>query len=149
MFITAIWLGWVAYSQISNSGLNHNQVFVDKWQQEWLPYSPELINQIKSEKQVAYIDFTASWCITCQVNKSVVFSNKEVRDYIALNKIKLVRADWTNKDTNIGLALKGFNRASVPLNIIYRKNSDYITLPTILTASTVLEALTLANKQNP
>ncbi len=35
------------------------------------PWSVEKVAQLRSENRVIFVDFTARWCVTCQVNKQV------------------------------------------------------------------------------
>ena len=55
----------------------------------------------------------------------------------------LVKGDWTKRDPVITKALESFDRAGVPLNVIYGKgpNAQAQVLPEVLTAGIVLEAL--------
>lgn len=109
----------------------------------WQPYSAELLTTLREQGTPIYLDFTAAWCITCQVNKTVVFSDMRVQDLIRSKKIQLVRADWTNQDPAITEALASYGRASVPLNVVYQPGSSTAPalLPTVLTPQTVLDAL--------
>jgi thiol:disulfide interchange protein DsbD len=115
----------------------------DAYGNEWLPYSKKTIAELRTQGRTVYVDFTAAWCITCQVNKRVVFSSEAVKKVIADNNVVLVRADWTNADPEITEALTSYGRDGVPLNLIFTKE-DYgnpIILPAILTPSIVAAAL--------
>lgn len=126
-----------------------NQDYVDEWGQRWLPYSDSLIKDLQGSRRAIYLDFTAAWCITCQVNKKIVFSSDEVRKLLVEKNIALVRADWTSKSPNIGQGLRRFGRESVPLNVIYPAGPGSFTiLPTILTPETVLDAIRKASDNN-
>ncbi len=107
----------------------------------WIPYSEQSLQQLRSQGKTIYLDFTAAWCITCQVNKSVVFSDQRVIEYVRNKEVILMRADWTNEDPLISKALENLGRASIPLNIVYHGlDTTPIELPTILTPSVVLES---------
>lgn len=115
-------------------------VYLDNFGQVWEEYSDELVSSYKREGIPMYLDFTASWCITCQFNKTVVFASKEVRDTISKNGIKLIRGDWTSEDPKITKALQFYGREGVPLNVVYNKNGESKILPTLLTPKIVLES---------
>ena len=95
------------------------------------------------ERTPVYVDFTAAWCITCQVNKKIVFSNSEVKRLFTMNKVVILRGDWTNQDPAITQALARYERSSVPCNILYLPGRDPVLFPTVLTPAIVLESLTI------
>ena len=70
----------------------------DSYDLKWYKYSPELLSQLQARNKAIFVDFTASWCVTCQFNKRMVFSSEEVRAELLAKGVILVRADWTRKD---------------------------------------------------
>ena len=110
---------------------------------QWEPWSTERVSQLTAEGRGIYIDFTARWCATCQVNKKVVFSSSEVKDYIRENNIATLRADWTNSDPLITAELEKWGRSAVPFNLVHRTGAGTakpIELPEVLTPAIVLDA---------
>jgi thiol:disulfide interchange protein DsbD len=89
------------------------------------------------------VDFTAAWCITCQVNERVVFGSAAVRDAFREHGVVPMRADWTSQDPEITRALASFGRSGVPLAVLYPGDATAAPLvqPTILTPGVVLAAL--------
>lgn len=117
-------------------------VFRDSHGLEWQPYSESLVEKLRSEKRIVYIDFTAAWCLTCQVNKRLVFNSTEVLELIAQKDVALVRADWTKRDPEITKALARYKRSGVPLNLIYFPGQEQPQiLPAILTPGLVAQAI--------
>lgn len=121
----------------------------------WLPFSQEQVIQLRSEGQPVFIDFTAAWCLTCQVNKKTTLNNKAVQDAFVQKGVTLFQADWTNQDEEITKALEEHGRSGVPLYVLYPGPGESpILLPEILTENIVLEALqglpnkALAQNQN-
>ena len=98
----------------------------------WIPYDEKVLSE-KRATQPIFVDFTASWCITCQVNKRSVLNTKEIQDLFRENNVLLMQADWTNHDPIITKALARFDRNSVPLYVFYLNNAEPIILPEILT----------------
>ncbi len=110
---------------------------------QWQDFSPQLVSQLREEGKPVFIDFTAKWCLSCQVNKKVAFSSSEVQAAFADKGINAVIADWTNYDATIAKALAEFGRNSVPLYVLYSPDpaKQPIVLPELLTPGIVLDAL--------
>jgi thiol:disulfide interchange protein DsbD len=71
-----------------------------------------------------------------------VFTSTEVKETFAKLKIAKVRGDWTNRDPQIAAELRRFDRAAVPVNLVYLPGrAEPLLLPEVLTAGTVLEAV--------
>jgi thiol:disulfide interchange protein len=109
----------------------------------WEPYTPALFGAARERGDAILIDFTASWCITCQVNKRTVLNQSEFTEEAKRRGIRLLRADWTQRDSAISAHLSGLNRSSVPTYAFYPagKESVPVLLPEILTLQGTLEAL--------
>ena len=109
----------------------------------WAPFSAEAVRQMRKEGRPVFIDFTAAWCLSCQVNEKVAFGSAEVQRAFAGKGIAAFKADWTNRDTLVTQALAQFGRNSVPLYVLYPsgENGEPILLPEILTPGIVLKAL--------
>ncbi len=109
----------------------------------WIPYSEEKLQSLRDKGTPVFIDFTAAWCITCQVNKKVVLNTPEIQSAFKDAGVALMKADWTNQDPEITKALGRFQRNSVPLYILYPsdQSTQPFVLPEILTKNIVLENL--------
>ena len=109
----------------------------------WQAWSPEALMQARATGRPVLVDFTADWCLTCQVNKRTSIEVQSVRDKIkSLNVITLL-ADYTHFPDVITSELNHFNRAGVPLVLVYPQNpaANAIVLPEVLTPNVVLNAL--------
>ncbi|MFZ5805682.1 MAG: protein-disulfide reductase DsbD family protein [Verrucomicrobiota bacterium] len=109
----------------------------------WQKFSPEKVEALRRESTPVFIDFTAAWCATCQVNKFAAFSSPKVREEFKKLGIVALKADWTNRDAVIARALQSYGRSGVPLYVLYGKNSSAppVILPEVLTPQIVLDAL--------
>jgi thiol:disulfide interchange protein DsbD len=109
---------------------------------EWQAFSPETVEQLRAEGRPVFIDFTAAWCLTCQVNKRTALSSAAVQQAAREKNVALVRADWTNRDPAITRALESHGRSGVPVYVLYKGDgSEPELLPEILTEQIVLDAL--------
>lgn len=107
----------------------------------WQPYDKPAIDAALARGQGVFIDYTAAWCITCQVNKKLVLDTDETAALFAKNNVYLVRADWTDQDPAITAALAELGRNSVPVYAWYAPGEKSpVLLPQILQAS-MIEAL--------
>ncbi len=81
-------------------------------------WSNEKVAQLRAEGRVIFVDFTARWCVTCQMNKGAINDAKVQKVFADLN-VAFLEADWTNKDSVIAAALAEHGRAGVPLYLVY------------------------------
>ena len=108
---------------------------------DWREFSPATIASLQAGGQPVFVDFTAAWCVTCQVNKRLVLNDADVRAAFAQKNVALVRADWTRRDPQITQALAALGRNGVPVYVLYRPGKTPMVLAEVLTASLVHDAL--------
>jgi thiol:disulfide interchange protein DsbD len=115
---------------------------------DWQPWSPEAVAQARAAGRPVLVDFTADWCLTCQVNKKLAIEIPSVRAKLKENNAVALAGDYTRFPDNITAVLNRYNHAGVPLVLVYPKNPDApaIVLPQILTPGNVLDALDRAAK---
>ncbi|MGA0605614.1 protein-disulfide reductase DsbD family protein [Phenylobacterium sp. VNQ135] len=111
------------------------------------PYSPERLAALQADGRPVFVNYTAAWCVSCQVNERVALSTKGVAEAMARNGVAYLKADWTKKDPVIAEELARFGRAGVPLYLVYGKDgAQPRILPAILTEGAVVKALDAAGK---
>lgn len=108
----------------------------------WGTWSDRAVNDALSAGRPVFVDFTAAWCVSCQVNKKLVLETARVRQAFTASNVLLLRADWTRQDPLITAELARHGRNGVPLYLVYRPGlSQPVVLPELLTTAMVIEAL--------
>ena len=109
----------------------------------WQPYSQAALDSALAAGHPVFIDFTAAWCLSCQVNEKLVLKSPEVERELAAKKVILLRADWTRYDPEITKQLASLGRSGVPTYVIYpaTKGAAPDVLPEVLTKALVLDAI--------
>ena len=109
---------------------------------EWHPWSQETVERLVAAGQPVFVDFTASWCLSCQVNERVALERPEVRQAFAAHNVVLLKADWTRHDEAITKALTALDRSGVPAYALYIPGeSQPRMLPEALTPGIVMDAV--------
>jgi thiol:disulfide interchange protein len=129
---------WAAYPP---AALSPESTAARPAQQDWAAYSGDEIMRLNAAGKAVFVDFTAAWCVTCQVNKKVVLESRAVRDAFVSSGLALMRADWTRRDPRITAALAEFGRNGVPVYALYVPGKAPRLLPEILSERIILEAL--------
>ncbi len=108
----------------------------------WEEFDPARITGLVAAGRVVFVDVTADWCLTCKVNDAVVLATDPVSGQLATPDVVPMRADWTRPDDAIARYLAGFGRYGIPFNAVYGPAApDGVTLPELLSAGAVLDAL--------
>ncbi len=111
------------------------------------PWSVETLTALRAAHKPVLVNFTAAWCVTCQVNERVVFNTGEVAAAFKRSGAVYLVADWTNRDGAIAKALGEQGRIGVPLYLLYgAEGGEPKVLPQLLTPALVAEALDHARK---
>jgi thiol:disulfide interchange protein/DsbC/DsbD-like thiol-disulfide interchange protein len=108
----------------------------------WQPWSAAAVSRYQAQGRPVFVDFTASWCLSCQVNERIALRQPEVEQAFRSAHVALLKADWTRHDEAITQALTAMGRDGVPAYALYTPgNPDPQLLPEVLTPSIVLDAL--------
>jgi thiol:disulfide interchange protein DsbD len=108
----------------------------------WEPWSAKAVSRYQSEGRPVFVDFTAAWCLSCQVNERVALNRPEVQQAFLSANVALLRADWTRHDKAITQALTALGRSGVPAYAIYvQGENNPRLLPEVLTPGIVTDAV--------
>ncbi|HET9822380.1 MAG TPA: thioredoxin family protein [Burkholderiaceae bacterium] len=108
----------------------------------WEAWSAERVAALNAEGRSVFVDFTAAWCVTCQVNKRTTLGNAGLLADFDQRNVVLMRADWTRRDAAISRELTRLGRNGVPVYALYRPGQAQPTLlPELLSVAAVRAAL--------
>jgi thiol:disulfide interchange protein DsbD len=108
----------------------------------WEPWSPQLLAAYQSQGRPVFVDFTAAWCLSCQVNERVALNQPQVKQAFQTTDVALLRADWTRHDEVITQALTALHRSGVPAYALYAPGqNEPQLLPEVLTPGIVTDAI--------
>ena len=110
---------------------------------EWGEWSEARVAELREQGRPVFVDFTAAWCISCQVNERVALETEPARTAFAEHDVALLKADWTRRDPEITRALARFGRSGVPLYVMYPADpmAEPKLLPALLTPKIVVNAV--------
>ncbi|NWH07360.1 MAG: thioredoxin family protein [Alphaproteobacteria bacterium] len=109
-------------------------------------FTPERLASLRAEGRPVFVNLTAAWCITCQVNEQVALSSASMREEFERRNIAYLKGDWTNRDPVISRVLEAYGRAGVPLYLYFAPNADHAEiLPQLLTEGILLSSIESAD----
>ena len=145
MFLTVAWLVWVLAQQVGWLGTDTTGARTSSsgnpTASAWQPWDEAEIDRQLAAGRTVFVDFSAAWCVSCQVNERLVLDTEAVQQDFARAGVVLMRADWTRRDERITAALARLGRNGVPVYALLRPGRPPQLLPEILTAAAVRDAL--------
>jgi thiol:disulfide interchange protein DsbD len=112
---------------------------------DWIPYTPERLEEARSAKRVVVMAFTAEWCLNCKALEQNVFKNPRIIDLLGREDITAIKVDITGNNPAGKAKLREIGHLTIPLLLIYSPNgcrilkSDFYTVDQV--AAAVREAL--------
>ncbi len=112
----------------------------------WEPWSATRQAELLAAGRPVFVDFTAAWCVTCQVNKAAVLSDAAVLRNAEEAGVALLRADWTRRDPAITQELARLGRSGVPVYVLHVPGRAPQVLTEVLSVAQVRTALQAARR---
>ena len=109
--------------------------------ERWQAWEPGRVEQLLASGRPVFVDFTAAWCVTCQVNKKTTLTHAQVLADFDAKKVATLKADWTRRDPAITAALAQLGRNGVPLYVIYKPGAAPVLLSELLSVGQVRNEL--------
>ena len=97
---------------------------------DWQPWSPEAVAQARAAGKPVLVDFTASWCVTCNAIVKPALENNSVSAKLKEINAAALLADYTRTPPQITAEISKYGGAGVPLVLVYPKNPG--TAPIVL-----------------
>ena len=139
LLLTSVWTFSMFFKSFNNK--NVSEKYFSK-NDPTLLWEKGLAQKLASEGNLVLIDITADWCITCKLNKLIIFNNKKINEKILKGDLKFIQGDWTLPNENILNFLAENRRYGIPYNSVHGPNNiEGVILPEILTVKTILNAI--------
>jgi thiol:disulfide interchange protein DsbD len=90
----------------------------------WQRWSAAAVQQARAEGRPVIVDFTAKWCITCNTIVKPALSRPAVIAQLERHQVAAFVADYSNYGADIAAEMKRFDRAAVPLVLVFRAKPD-------------------------
>ena len=90
----------------------------------WQPWSPAAVAQARAAGKPVLVDFTASWCVTCNAIVKPALENNSVAAKLKEMDAVVLIADYTRTPSEITDEISKYGGAGVPLVLVYPKNPD-------------------------
>jgi thiol:disulfide interchange protein len=114
----------------------------------WEPWTQERSDALLATGTPVYIDFTAQWCATCQVNKKRAYTH-EVIALMHRKGVVALKADKTNPNPVIDQKLRELGRSAIPVNVLLVPGKPPIVTPELLTADYLKKLFTAELPDTP
>lgn len=138
--IAVVLVGTLALSMNAEAGERAGGVEADE-RIDWIEFDRQEAVSLAEQGRLVFVDVTADWCLTCKVNERVVLATDEVADAFERHDVVPMKADWTNRNDEIGEFLASFGKAGIPFYVLYRPGREPHVFSELLTRDRVVTAL--------
>ena len=144
-FLAPGWLGSVTPGTASAKLIGKAGSSTDALGKLWRPFDEAAIPGLIAQGKTVFVDVTAEWCITCQINKALVLNQDEVLSALQGKDAVVMQADWTRPDPVISGYLARYQRYGIPFDAVYGPGAPKgVVLPELLSKDAVLDAFNRA-----
>jgi thiol:disulfide interchange protein len=109
---------------------------------KWRKYSPESMQMSLAEGRPVLLEFTAEWCLNCEVLEKTTYSNKKVIQTAEKAKLSPFRVDMTDFNEQHKTLLKSYGGTALPFALLMDKTGKVTRrFAGMFTAKTLAEAI--------
>jgi len=109
VMLLAMWPFYAVYQSHSDDGQARN----------WQPFTQASYAAAQQNDNAIFVNMTAAWCITCQVNEQVALNTEATQTLFADHDVQYLKGDWTDFDAGITHYLEQYQRNGVPIYVYY------------------------------
>ena len=119
-----------------------SETMVEPSDNYWSRFSSEAVQAAIEEGLPVFIDFTADWCKNCKTNEKLVLNTSDIKAAFSDKGVVMFKGDYTRRDDEIMNWLMRYNRAGVPLYLLFIPGEEEpIVFPELITKQMVFKAL--------
>jgi suppressor for copper-sensitivity B len=109
---------------------------------EWVAFDRLEAERLAAEDgRLVFVDVTADWCLTCKTVERAVLETQGVAELFERHDVVPMKADWTNRNDEIGALLSEHGRAGIPFYLLYRPGRDPHVFGELVTRDSIARAL--------
>ena len=114
----------------------------------WQKFAPQTITKHLENGKTVLVDISADWCLTCQVNDQLVFSQPKILEWRKRDDVIAMRGDWSRPDTTIKAFLGRYQKQALPFAILFTPHApEGILLPELLTMNAFQQIINTAQAE--
>lgn len=156
---SATWASAAAYALVAVAVMGSQLEAVENYLQPnksklaFGKYSIAELKELQRDGKTVLVDFTADWCLTCQVNKKTAINTRTVYEKVEEYGVVPLKADWTNQEDahEVTVTLRKLRSNSIPLLALFPANEPdkVYLLRDAVVESQVLDAIETAGPSKP
>lgn len=110
----------------------------------WNDYTPATLERALGEGMVAFVDFTADWCINCKVFEAQVLDVEPTRSLLRSDSVAMLKVDLTGSNPDGEQLLSDLGRVGIPTWAVYGPGVEEPIIITDYTPGSVRRAIEAA-----
>ena len=113
----------------------------------WETFDRPRAEELVGSGRLVFVDVTADWCFTCKVNERLVLDTPETAALFAEHQVLPMKADWTNRNDEIGKFLAEHGKYGIPFYLLYRPGNPPHVFSELITKEALVEAVGQAARE--